>query len=51
MDLTSVKTVTGEEINVLPDVEAQEISVKICPISKTKRLKVRKVTLRGHVFE
>jgi len=51
MTIKSIKSVTGEQITVLPNVEAQEKSVKICPISQTKGLKVRKVTLRGHVFE
>jgi len=51
MIIKSVKTITGEQITVLQGVEAQEKSIKICPISQTKGLKVRKVTLRGHVFE
>lgn len=51
MVLKSVKIITGEKIKVLQNVEAQSKSIKICPISQTKGLKVRKVTLRGHVFE
>ena len=51
MVIKSVKTITGEELSVLSDLQAAEKSRRMCPISLTKGLIVKKVTLRGHVFE
>ena len=51
MLIQSVKSITGETVSVLSDVEPAEKTQKFCPISLTKGLIVKKVTLRGHVYE
>ena len=49
--IQSVTSITDEQISVLSGVTPAEKATRICPISQTKGLIVKKVTLRGHVEE
>ncbi|MHA2363518.1 MAG: (2Fe-2S)-binding protein [Candidatus Hodarchaeales archaeon] len=51
MILKSVTSLCGKEIKILPEVKPAQKEEKICPISRTKGLIVKKITLRGHVKE
>jgi len=47
----SVKSLSGEVLSVLSNANTIESNSSKCPISQTKGLIVKKITLRGHVEE
>ena len=51
MNNKSVKSLSGEVLTVLSNAKSIEFELDQCPISQTKGLIVKKITLRGHVQE
>jgi len=47
----SIKSISGEILYIIPNVNLVESTVNFCPISQTKGLIIKKITLRGHVQE
>jgi len=47
----TINSLSGETISVLPNTKSIASDVNICPVSHTKGLIVKKITLRGHVQE